>query len=89
MVGIYQAGSEAAVHAMRSVFEDANAEAQMNRNAASLNIQKKCLPLTTVLINTYRHQIHPLLFVEGETLVFRKDTTQGDLWPCMLLKLYH
>ena len=83
----HQAGSEAAIHAMRETFEDLNTEAALlvdasnafntlNRNVALHNIQKRCPPLAKVLINTYRHD--PQLFIGGETLLSREGTTQGD-----------
>ena len=83
----HQAGSEAAIHAMRENFEDPNTEAALlvdasnafntlNRKVALLNIQKRCPPLAKVLTNTYRHD--PQLFIGGETLLSREGTTQGD-----------
>ena len=83
----HQAGSEAAIHAMRETFEDPNTEAALlvdasnafntlNRKMALHNIQKRCPPLAKVLINTYRHD--PQLFIGGETLLSREGTTQGD-----------
>ena len=59
-----QAGCEAAVHAMRMIFEDPNTEAillvdttnafnTLNRKVALLNINMKCPPLAKVLSNTY------------------------------------
>ena len=67
----HQAGSEAAIHAMRKTFKDSNKEAALlfvasnafstlNRRMALLNIQKQCPSLANVLINTYSH--HPQLF---------------------------
>ena len=83
----HQAGSEAAIHVMRETFEDAckeaallvdasNAFTTLNRKVALLNIQKQCPPLAKILINTYR--LDPLLFIDGETLLSREGTTQGD-----------
>ena len=51
---------------MRMIYEDPSNEAvllvdatnafnTLNRNVALLNVNKKCLPLAKVLINTYRH----------------------------------
>ena len=37
---------------------------------------ERCPILAKVLINTYRH--HPLLFVDGETLLSREGISQGD-----------
>ena len=82
-----QAGCEAAVHAVRMIYEDPSNEAvllvdatnafnTLNWNVALLNVNKKCPPLAKVLINTYRH--NPQLYVDGETLLSKEGTTQGD-----------
>ena len=82
-----EAGSEAAVHAMRHIFEDAESEAvllvdasnafnSMNRNAALHNIHYLCPPLAVILTNTYREDVQ--LFIDGETLHSCEGTTQGD-----------
>ena len=58
-------GCEAAVHAMRSIFQDAdtkgcllvdasNAFNSLNRKAALHNVSMLCPPLSPILINTYR-----------------------------------
>ena len=58
-------GAEAAIHAMRSIFESdatdavilvdaANAFNRLNRQVALHNIQYICHPFSQVLINTYR-----------------------------------
>lgn len=70
----HHARSEAAIHAMRELFEDpcteaallvdaSNAFSTLNRKVALLNIQKPC---------------PALLFIDGETLLLREGTTQGD-----------
>ncbi len=72
-----EAGSEAAIHAMRSIFEDTESEAVLladatnafnclNRNAALHNIHSLCPPLAIILTNTYREDTH--LYIDGETL---------------------
>ena len=77
-------GTEAAVHAVRTLFErdetetvmlvDAsNAFNSLNRQVALANTLR---PLATVLINTYREPTE--LFVGGEVLFSREGTTQGD-----------
>jgi len=82
-----EAGCEAAIHAMRAVFQDSDSEAVLlvdatntfnclNREAALRNIHYLCPPLATILTNTYRK--HPELFIDGETLLSREGTTQGD-----------
>ena len=66
------AGSEAAVHAMRAIFCDDSTEAVLlvdasntfnclNRQVALHNIQTLCPPLANILINTYRRMFHCLL----------------------------
>ena len=80
-------GTEAAVHAVRTLFERDETEAVMlvdasnafnslNRQVALANTLRLCRPLATVLINTYREPTE--LFVGGEVLFSREGTTQGD-----------
>ena len=82
-----EAGCEAAVHAVRQMFESPDAEAvilvdasnafnSLNRENALRNIQHLCPSLSTVLINTYREDVH--LFIDGETFMSEEGTTQGD-----------
>ena len=82
-----EAGCEAAVHAVRQMFESPDTEAailvdasnafnSLNRENALRNIQHLCPSLSTVLINTYREDVH--LFIDGETLFSEEGTTQGD-----------
>ena len=93
-----QAGCEAAVHAVRMIYEEPSNEAvllldatnafnTLNRNAALSNVNKKCPPLAKVLINTYRH--NPQLYVDYKTLLSKEGTTQGDTWLCMPLEVCH
>jgi len=81
------AGCEAAIHAMRSVFADENTEAvllvdasnafkSLNRKVALHNIPILCPALATVLINTYRVDFP--LFIGGKHLLSSDGTTQGD-----------
>ena len=84
----HKSGSEAAVHAMRSVFDaddtdavlliDAsNAFNSLNRAAALHNISVFCPSIATYAITTYRR--HTRLFVMGgKELVSAEGTTQGD-----------
>ena len=78
-----QGGAEAAIHAMKEVFErdeneaviliDAkNAFNSLNRNVALRNIQYICPPISKILINTYRRR------GRGEELRSQEGTTQGD-----------
>ena len=82
-----QSGCEAAVHAMRQIFDDPNTHAvllvdasnafnNLNRQTALLNIHLNCPSIAKVLINTYRNNTQ--LFVGGETLLSQEGTTQGD-----------
>ena len=82
-----QAGCEAAVHAMSSLYDSQTTEAillvdannafnSLNREVALRNIQHLCPSLSVVLINTYREDIE--LFVDGATLLSTEGTTQGD-----------
>ena len=83
----HEAGAEAAVHAMRVIFEDANTDGilfvdasnafnNLNRSVALINIQYVCPPIATIIINCYRQNAE--LFVGGSTLFSREGTTQGD-----------
>ncbi len=80
-------GCEAAVHAMRQVYESEQTEAvilvdasnafnSLNREAALRNIQQLCPSLSKVIINTYREDSQ--LFIDGSTLHSQEGTTQGD-----------
>ncbi len=80
-------GIEAAVHAVRKLFQRTETEAvllvdasnafnSLNRQTALHNIRRLCPPLATILINTYRAPTE--LFVDGHVLYSREGTTQGD-----------
>ena len=80
-------GCEAAVHAVRQMFEDDNTEAlllvdadnafnSLNREVALRNILHSCPSLGRVLINTYREGAN--LFINGESITSQEGTTQGD-----------
>ena len=82
-----KAGAEAAIHAMRFMFNDSDAEAvllvdasnafnRLNRQVALRNVLALCPSIATVLVNTYRRPTE--LFVDGQTLYSREGTTQGD-----------
>ena len=82
------AGTEAAVHVVRSLFGYADSDAillvdasnafnSLNRSVALHNIQQLCPSLACVLINnTYRSPAS--LFISGDTLLSEEGTTQGD-----------
>ena len=81
-------GSEAAIHAMREIFQDDDTEAvilvdarnafnAMNRQAALHNMQVICPAFGTVLINTYREPTR-LIISGGKEILSKEGTTQGD-----------
>ena len=83
-----EAGCEAAVHAMRSIFaaEECNAVLlvdannafnTLNRQTALHNIRVLCPTFAPVLINTYRAHVN-LIVAGGERLLSKEGTTQGD-----------
>ena len=80
-------GCEAAVHAMEQIFADNNTEAMilvdasnafncLNRQVTLLNCESICPALTHILTNTYRNNSH--LFVDGQCILSKEGTTQGD-----------
>ena len=83
----HEGGCEAAVHAMKEIFQadstegvllvDArNAFNNLNRQVALRNIQYICPAVATILINCYRDLSS--LYVGGTVLLSREGTTQGD-----------
>ena len=87
-----KAGIEAAIHAMRQVFEDSDSEAvllvdaenafnNINRQAALQNIKELCPPFHQYLSNTY--QTAAKLIIPGErtydTIYSEEGCTQGDV----------
>ena len=83
-----KSGSEAAVHAMHSIFEadetdavlliDAsNAFNALNRAAALHNIRVLCPLIATYAINTYREPAR-LFIIGGKEIKSAEGTTQGD-----------
>ena len=82
-----EAGAEAAVHAIRAMFEHsatdailfviaANAFNNINRRTALLNIRFICPSIAVVLINCYRESTS--LYAGGSVLLSQEGTTQGD-----------
>ena len=80
-------GTEAAVHAVRSLFQSNETEAlllvdasnafnSLNRQTALHNIKSLCPSLATALINTYWAPSE--LYVDGDALLSCEGTTQGD-----------
>ena len=83
-----ESGAEAAIHAMREIFEGEDCEAvilvdasnafnALNRQTALHNIQYICPPFATILINTYR-QPSRLIISKGKEILSMEGTTQGD-----------
>ena len=81
-------GAEAAIHAMKEIFDDddtdavilvdaSNAFNALNRKVALHNIQIICPPFSTILINTYRAP-SKLFITGGKHLLSQEGTTQGD-----------
>ena len=81
------AGCEAAVHAMDQVFADEDTEAMilvdasntfncLNRQVTLLNCETICHALLHILKNTYRNNSQ--LFVDGQCILSKEGTTQGD-----------
>ena len=82
------AGAEAAIHAMRKLYDDKDCEAvllvdasnafnTLNREAMMHNIGILCPTLTTFVQNTYRQPAH-LILSDGSTITSEEGTTQGD-----------
>ena len=82
-----EAGSKAAIHAMRQMFEDVESETvllvdatnafnNMDKKAALYNIHYLFPPLSTILTNTYKEDTQS--FIYGETLYSCEGSTQGD-----------
>ncbi len=82
-------GVEAAVHALRRVYEDEDTEAiilvdaenafnSMNRTVALNNIKYTCPEIATYITNTYRKPAD--LYVSGseDSLLSEEGVTQGD-----------
>ena len=81
------AGVEAAVHAVRQLFNSddtegillvdaSNAFNSLNRANALANVSSQCPPFSTVLVNLYRESSE--LFLGQNTLLSQERTTQGD-----------
>ena len=81
------AGCEAAVHAMECIFAEGDTEAmilidatnafnRLNRQVTLVNSEVICPALSPILINTYRN--NSWLFVDGQCMLSKEGTTQGD-----------
>ena len=80
-------GAEAAVHAIRTLFQDESTDAallvdasnafnRLNRQVALRNFQSICPTLAIVATNLYREESK--LFIDGEILLSQEGVTQGD-----------
>ena len=83
-----KSGSEAAIHAMHTLFETdetdgvllidaSNAFNALNRQAALHNIRVQCPIIATYAINTYRLSAR-LFIIGGQEILSAEGTTQGD-----------
>ena len=83
----HPSGCEAAIHTMRQVskapdtdaiilVDASNAFNSLNRQTALRNIHQLSPALSKALINAYREDVQ--LFINGEVLLSREGTTQGD-----------
>ena len=81
------AGCEVAIHAMTQIFADDDTEALilvdasnafncLNRQVTLRNRKTVCPAMSTILTNTYRHNSQ--LFVDGQCILSKEGTTQGD-----------
>ena len=83
-----QSGAEAAIHAMKEIYEHEDTEAvilvdasnafnSLNRSAALHNIQIICPQFSIILINTYRLPVRMVIYGSKDILSV-EGTTQGD-----------
>ncbi len=83
----HEAGCEAAVHALRMVFEDQESEAvllvnagnafnSLNRGIALRNVISMCPSLATITINAYWQCVQ--LFTQNQKLLCQEGSTQGN-----------
>ena len=96
-------GAEAAIHALRKIYDDPKTEAvilvdadnafnSLNRNAALRNIQCTCPQFASYLINTYRKPAKLHISQSDEILYSEEGVTQGDnsamgYYSCSLMPL--
>ena len=88
LCGRQMSGIEATVHAAVSALESEECEAALlvdstnvfnalNLQTALHNIRCLCLPIATILINSYRAPTE--LFVDGDIILLQEGTTHSDL----------
>ena len=96
-------GAEAAIHALRKVYNDSEVEAVMlidadnafnrlNRNVALHNIQHVCPEIAPYIINTYREPAKLFISNTDEEIMSQEGVTQGDnsamaKYSCSLMPL--
>ena len=89
-------GCEVAIHAMREIFTDESTEGILLVNASNafnslirctalLSMFHLCLPLATILTNTYRSASH--LFIDGSSLLSQKGKHRVIPWQCLRMLL--
>ena len=99
-----EGGCEAAIHAMREIFEDEETEGillvdaenafnNLNRKAALHNMPLICPSLATILSNTYQSPTRMIISGRGE-ITSSEGTTQGDplgmaMYSLAVLPLIH
>jgi len=82
-----EAGCEAAIHAMHSLFQSSDTQAvlladasnafnSLNRRVSLHNLHFTCPPLAVTISNVYREASS--LFIDGYSLLSEEGTTQGD-----------
>ena len=87
-----KSGAEAAIHAMRTIFEDEQCEAvilvdasnafnALNRNVALNNVQYTCPHFATILINTYRKASRPFYEIK-QRFYHKKGQHKGTISQC-------
>jgi hypothetical protein len=96
-------GVEAAIHAIRRMYNDPNTQAillvdaenafnSLNRNAALHNLQYTCPEFFKYVLNTYRQPANLYVANSDELLLSQEGTTQGDtsamgMYACSLMPL--
>ncbi len=89
LCGGLQGGVEAAIHAVRKIFNDDSTKAillvdaenafnSLNRNTALWNLQYICPELFTYILNTYRLEADLFITNSDDIISSQEGTTQGD-----------
>ena len=91
LCGGLQGGVEAAIHAVRRIFNDNSPEAillvdaenafnALNRNTALLNLQYTCPELFNYILNTYRQEADLFIPSYKDALTSQEGTTHLCTW---------